>query len=455
MAGTNLEELYRERTPGSERLHRRSLELFPNGTTHVGRHLQPYPLYVDRAAGSRKWDVDGNEYVDFFGGHGSMILGHCRPEVTEAVRRQAGRGNQFGAEHELALEWAELIRDMIPCAEAVRFTSSGTEATQLALRLARAATGKSKMIRFAGHFHGWHDQVAFSAMGSNDPAGVPKATVEQAIVVEPNDTAAVVAVLESRDDVAAVILEPTGAAFGRVPTGGDVLRALREMTQRRGVVLIFDEVITGFRCAPGGAQEHYGVTPDLTSLAKIVAGGYPGAAVVGKAALFDSLRFGDAGEGVSPPPIPHQGTFNASAVSSAAGIATLRLLRSGEEIRRANETAATLRNGMNEAARRSGSSWRVYGEFSSFHIFTNPEGQAVEPEDIPAGRVPWQTLKSGAPGELVHQVRLAFLCAGVDIAGWPGGLLSSAHAEEDVERTLSAWDTLLASLGQRSSTELS
>jgi glutamate-1-semialdehyde 2,1-aminomutase len=141
--------------------------------------LRPYPLYVERAAGSRKWDVDGNEYVDYFGGHGALILGHCHPAVQEAVERQIGLGNHFGAEHEGALAWAEMIQEMVPGAERVRFTSSGTEATQLALRLARARTGRSKIVRFGGHFHGWHDHLAFSAPVSeaNRPAGIPEGVV--------------------------------------------------------------------------------------------------------------------------------------------------------------------------------------------------------------------------------------------------------------------------------------
>ena len=162
---------YAEKTPGSRALHERAKALFPDGVTHVGRFLEPHPIYVERAAGSRKWDVDGNEYVDYLGGHGALILGHGYPAVVEAVTRQAAKGAHYGACHALEVQWAELVQRLIPSAQRVRFTVSGTEATHLALRVSRAFTGKSKVVRFAGHFHGWHDHVCFPAGGA--PARAP------------------------------------------------------------------------------------------------------------------------------------------------------------------------------------------------------------------------------------------------------------------------------------------
>src|SRR5689334_3773205 len=161
-------------------------KVFPSGVTHDGRYLQPVPLYVTHAKGSRKWDVDGNEYVDYFGGHGALILGHNHPLVVDAVTAQLGKGAHYGASHALEVEWAELVHQMVPSAAKVRFTTSGTEATHLALRLARAFTGKSKIVRFGGHFHGWHDQVSFPAGGA---PGIASGMVDDTLIVPPNDTA--------------------------------------------------------------------------------------------------------------------------------------------------------------------------------------------------------------------------------------------------------------------------
>ena len=443
-------EAYLEKTPGSAQRFRRAQELFPSGVTHYARHLRPYPLFVSRAKGSRKWDVDGNEYVDYFGGHGALILGHGHPAIIDAAQQQLARGTHYGAEHDLEIEWAGLIREMVPSAETLRFTSSGTEATHLALRLARAHTRKPKIIRFAGHFHGWHDHVAFGTPGpgTSAPAGILKEIVEQVVVVEPNDLESVERVLRERDDVAALMLEPTGASFGRIPTGGETLRRLRDLTARHDVVLIFDEVVTGFRVSPGGAQSHYGVTPDLTTLAKVVAGGLPGAVVTGRADIFSSMDFGGDDETSVDPAVPHQGTFNASPLSAAAGVAALKLLHDGTAIATANKTAAEIRDGMNAVLRKLGASWCVYGEFSGVHIFTNPENQSITPRDILNGRVHWKTLKSGATPELVHKIRLGFLCEGVDINGWPGGQTSAINDRDDVDRTVSAFEQVVKQLAE-------
>jgi hypothetical protein len=175
---------YAEKTPGSRALHNRAKALLPDGVTHVGRFLEPHPIYVERAAGSRKWDVDGNEYVDYLGGHGALILGHGCPAVVKAATAQAGKGVHYGACHALEVQWAELVQQMIPSAQRVRFTVTGTEATHLALRVSRAFTGKSKIIRFAGHFHGWHDHVCFPPSGA---PGVIAGIVKETLVAAPND----------------------------------------------------------------------------------------------------------------------------------------------------------------------------------------------------------------------------------------------------------------------------
>ncbi|MBS1826809.1 MAG: aminotransferase class III-fold pyridoxal phosphate-dependent enzyme [Acidobacteria bacterium] len=418
---------FERRTPGSLRLHSKASSLFPNGVTHVGRYLEPYPIYVTQASGARKRDVDGNEYVDYFGGHGALILGHNHPAVIDAVSAQLSLGVHYGASHELEIQWADLIREMVPSAERVRFTVTGTEASMLGIRLARAFQKKAKIIRFAGHFHGWHDHVCFSAGGAD---GVVDGLVDDVILLPPNDIDGVKHVLAERDDVAAVILEPTGASFGMIPTGGAFLHDLRAATAARKVLLIFDEVISGFRCSSGGAQKHFGVPPDLTVLAKILAGGFPGAAIVGRADILAPLDYTATG----PPRVMHQGTYNAEPVSAAAGIATLQQVRDTNALAHANHAAAMIREGCNEAIRRKGVSWVVHGCFSEFHIH-------------PVGTAP-PVQKGTVPLSLVHKIRLGMLCHGVDLNGWPGGLCSSVHTDGDVERTVDAFRRTLDWLGE-------
>src|SRR5258705_13641152 len=214
-------------------------------------------------------------------GHGPLFLGHCHPAVVKAVQEQVARGTHLGASHELEVRWAELVQKLIPSAQMVRFTMSGTEATHLALRIARAFTGRPKILKFQGHFHGWHDGVVAAGNPPYDvpmSAGVPESVLDQLLVCPPNDIKSVDTMLE-RGDVAAVILEPAGGQSGTTPTIPGYLQELRSLTTRHNVVLIFDEVITGFRYSPGRAQAYFGVTPDMTTLAKILACGLAGVAI--------------------------------------------------------------------------------------------------------------------------------------------------------------------------------
>ena len=438
---------YMARTPRSRALYQRARETFPSGVTHDTRHLKPYPIFVERAQGARKWDVDGREYIDYFGGHGALILGHNHPRVTEAVREQLGMGTHYGASHELELEWAEQIIRMVPCADKVRFTASGTEASLLALRVARAFKGKPKILRFATHFHGWHDQVAFAASSNFDgtpPSGITEDNVENTVLCDPNDIDQVARALDSRDDIAAAILEPTGASFGRVPTRGEFLRQLRALTRERDVLLIFDEVITGFRVAPGGAQEYYGIAPDLALFAKIVAGGFPGGAIAGRADLLDVMTHRDEALWNDKRRVPHQGTFNANPISARAGLTTLKLVAEGGIADRANRNGEILRNALADAIQKRGLNWLVYGEFSGFHILPLSEDQTYTHSDIYAGKVPPAVLKGGASSEQIHALRCGMLAEGVDVMPWPGGVISAVHNPADLEQTARAFDRVLA-----------
>lgn len=437
----NLVDVYLNAFPRSRELYERALKIFPNGVTHDARYLQPYPIYVVRAKGSRKWDEDGNEYIDYWAGHGALILGHCHPAMVGAVSQQLRRGTHLGACHRLEVEWGELVTELIPSAQKVRFTSSGTEATMMALRLARIFTGKNKVIKFAGHFHGWNDFLmpAVNPPYNASPPGIPKGVLENTIVCPPNDIEAVKKALEG-GDVACVILEPTGASFGVIPTGGEFLRELRELTERYGALLVFDEVITGFRVAPGGAQEYYGVIPDLTALAKILAGGLPGGAVAGKADIMELLEIKNDKEWMLTRKMYHPGTYNANPLSAAAGIATLKIVKTGEPCQKANELAAKLRKGMNEVIDSHGlKNWCVYGEFSAFRYLINHDCQLRGRCDYGACKLPYEKLKGANDPAIAQALRCAMLLNGVD-APLVGGMTTAAHTEEDIEKTCEAFD---------------
>ena len=431
---------YRDRTPGSAERAREARSIFPSGIVHDARRFLPYPVYVERARGSRKWDVDGNEYVDYHGGHGALILGHCDPAVTQAAQSQLALGTHPAACHEPEVRWGTLVKALVPCAERVRFTSSGTEANLMALRLARACTGKKKLVRFKGHFHGWQDHAAFGVDDHFDGSATPGLLEEIAgnVLLAPSDDAgAARALLESRDDVAAVMLEPTGGSFGLLPTTAEFVHMLRRVTGERGILLIFDEVVTGFRVARGGAQAHYGITPDLATFAKILAGGLPGGAVAGPEALLERLDF-EAAESKGFEKIGHQGTYNANPVCAAAGIACLERVASEDVCERANRNGALLRTALNDVLAEERVPWAVYGEHSDFYFFLNPDGLDVNPRSFDPLVAGFDALKRNGKHPAAHKLRVAMSIGGVDISGKPGGLTSAVHTGADIAHTAEA-----------------
>ncbi len=438
---------YRQRTPRSAELARAAREVFPSGITHDGRFLQPYGIYVDAGRAGRKWDVDGNEYVDYFGGHGALLLGHCHPQVQAACVEALAEGTQFGAGTAREVRWGQAVKRLMPGVERIRFTASGTEATHLALRLARAFTGRPKLVRFATHFHGWHDHMTSgyaSHFDGTPTPGVVDGINDNVILLRPNDPEALRRTFALRDDIAAAIIEPTGASFGRMPTADGFLATLREATAEAGVLLIFDEVITGFRVSPGGAQAQFGIIPDLTTMAKIVAGGLPGGAVGGRADILDRLDF-FAAEAKGFEKIQHPGTFNANPISAAAGIAALDIIATTDACDAANAYAAELRARLNVVFKAAGSPFVTYGTFSGFHIFLNPENRAIDATTFDPASVPARELKAAAR-TLVERLRIALLVNGVDISNWPGGLVSAAHTAEDMVRTVDAFEAAIARL---------
>ena len=430
-----------QRTRRSGELACQAAALLPSGIAHDARHLDPYGVYVTHAAGPHKWDVDGNRYIDFYGGHGALILGHCHPRVTEAVAKAVGEGSQFGANHPGEIAWARAIQRLVPSAERVRFTSSGTEATLMAVRLARAFTGRDTLLRFKGHFHGWQDHMTHGYANHYDGTptpGVLAGVAEKAILAPPGDLDAVAAILAARRDICGVILEPTGASFGQVPVEPEFLHGLRKLTEQHGVVLIFDEVVTGFRTSRGGAQVAFGIRPDLSSFAKIVAGGMPGAAVAGRKELLDLLDFA-ATEAAGREKIYHPGTFNANPVSAAAGIACLTELAETDANDVAAARAAELRAGLNEVLAAEGLPWAAYGTSSGFHLFTNPKRrEGIGPGSFDPHACGIDELKGGDP-VLVGRLRLALLVNGVDSSPRLGGFTSATHTGADIAETIAAY----------------
>lgn len=429
---------WRERTPGSAALAREAAALFPSGITHDARLTDPYGPYIERAEGAHKYDVDGNRYVDFYGGHGALILGQAHPAVTAAIAEAAARGTQFGASHAGEVRWAQAIQRLVPSAERLRFTSSGTEATLLAVRLARAFTGRPKLLRFKGQFHGWHDHMAmgFSSHFDGSPTpGVLAGVAAGVVLATPGDIAEVERLLAT-GEVAAAIVEPTGASFGQVPLRPEFLHALRRATERHGTLLIMDEVVTGFRVSPGGAQGAFGIAPDLTSFAKIVAGGMPGAAVVGRKDILDLLDFA-AAPAAGWEKIGHQGTYNANPAAAAAGTAALEIIGGSDVCGHAERTAVELRAALNEVLAEAAVPWAVYGTSSGFHIFLNPRQRAVTPARFNPHECEHDELKNQPP-RLASRLRLALLLHGVDLSGRLSGFTSIAHDAADIAETAAA-----------------
>lgn len=443
---TRITEQYLAANPQSRALHERARKVLPGGIAHDVRHISPFPLTMSHAEGAYKWDVDGHRYIDYVVGHGALLLGHSHPEIVAAVREQVGRGTHLGAGNEYEIAWAEHVQRLIPSADLVKFTSSGTEATMMAFRLARAYTGKTKILKFAGHFHGWHDYATIAQQlpweGTPSP-GVPEEVLSTIVVAPVNDLDFTEARL-AEGDIAAVILEASGASWSSIPHPAGYLHRLRAMTEKYGVVLIFDEVITGFRWSPGGVQAKEGVTPDLTTMAKILAGGLPGGAVAGKADIMDLLTFRDDPEWNRRKKVGHPGTYNGNPLSAVAGVTALTILSDPAQQEYADSLAARMRAGFNRVLVHEEVPGFCYGESSVFHLVLGtplpggtPDGDLNAPEGIAA-----ETLKRGMPGNLAEAVQCGMANEGVDVFHG-GGLLSIAHTEADIDRTIEAFDTTI------------
>lgn len=416
--------------PRSAELNRTARGYFAaRGATHFARARSPFRPYITYASGARKWDVDGHEYVDYVMGHGALLLGHGHPAIIRAVQEQAERGLHYGDNHELEIEWAALIRRMMPAAERIEFCASGQEANALGFRLGRAVTGRRKVLRLRANYSGWLEELA----GADQP-GVVADAVDFAA---PNDLAELEQRLSSREYAVVLIEGGGGFLAGRVPSPISYYQALPELARRYGTVLLLDEVVTGFREAPGGWQSIAGVTPDLTATGKAASGGLPSGILLGRAELFAPLD-----PDHSAKVIAHGGTWNAVPLTAAAGIAACTLYLDGAPQRAALDAAARIKAGCNEALIRRGVSGRLYGR-SVLHFYFGPVDTPTDAEGPCAD--PLRVLVP-ANSAMCGRLELHLLHRGVSTIRGEAMMLSSAHTHEDIDRTVAAFDQSIAAM---------
>ncbi|MBQ10522.1 MAG: aspartate aminotransferase family protein [Planctomyces sp.] len=428
-----IREAYIRMNPKSAELYPKFQELFPSGGAgHDGYVASPFPISIARGQGPRKWDVDGNEYIDFGLGSASLLLGHSHPAVVDALTKAAPLGSHFGGPVESMLEWGERVHNLIPCADKVSFVASGAESTMLSMRIARAYTGKEKIIRWESHYHGWHDYAMPGNLPPFDaPAsiGIPQGAVDSVIVLPP-DLDALERTLASNSNIAGVITEGSGASYGTVPLSPGFLEGVRRLTRQYNVLMILDEVITGFRWSPGGLQQRIGIDPDLCTLAKILTGGLPGGAVAGRDDIMQvMIQTGDR-QHDRHERVLHGGTFNANPYCAATGNAALEIVATGEMQDTADRMAERLRVGLQEILDKSEVAACVYGDASTFHVYFG--NRSIEGMDA-------NTLKNAPPG-IQTAFRQALQVRGVDLMSRTSGVLSGVHTEDDIDTALGAFD---------------
>ncbi len=419
-------------------MHEKAAAVMPGGTTRTTTYFDPYPLYIDHGEGCRIWDVDGTERIDMLGNYTAMILGHAHPKIVEAIRRQAARGTAFAAANPVEVQLATLLCERVPSLDAIRFCNSGTEATMFAMRLARAFTGRPKIARIEGGYHGTHDLAEVSThpapaeagppdapVARPDSAGTPAWAVANTVVLPFNNPDAAEAIVRSHaSELAAVILEPIIGAGGVIAATPEFLRRLRSVCSELGIVLIFDEVIS-LRVAPGGAQQMYGVTPDLTTMGKIIGGGLPVAAFGGRSDLMELL---DPRRDAS---IAQGGTYNGNPLGMAAGLAAMTELTPDvyEELNRKGARVAEL---LVEVFASHGVPVQVNAAGSMF---------ALHFTDRPV--IDYRGV-AGSDKKRTRDFFLGLVNHGVLMAPRGMGALSTPMAEPDIDQFIDAVDAVVA-----------
>lgn len=434
---------YRASAPGSEAITRRAQAVFPGGDTRSSAHYGPFPLVMAEAHGCRLTDVDGNQLLDFMNNFTSLIHGHAQPDVVSAIQTQAPKGSAYAAPNLAQIELAELIVERVPSIEQLRFTSSGTEGTLMALRCARAATGRQKVMKMEGGYHGSYEQAEVSLVPMPDKRGslaapnslgvdasFPDSVLTDTVVCPYNEPAHAAALIDAHAaELAAIIVEPVLGSMGMVAASTEFLQTLRDAASRHGIVLIFDEVIT-LRLDIGGAQSQHGITPDLTCMGKIIGGGLPIGAVGGKRELMQLF---------SPDqdnPVMHASTFSGNALTMAAGLAAMQAYTE-KEVVRINQLGERLRTGFNEAFLQTGIRGQVVGagSLSNVHFTDIPLNDA---RDSMTG-----IIDGGHISRLLH---LTMLRRGVMSASRLMYCVSTAMGEAEVDVAVAAFTESLKEL---------
>lgn len=423
-------------TDRNESLYSRARSRIPGGVNSPVRAFRAVggtPPFIVRGSGSRIWDADGREYIDYVGSWGPLIVGHAHPEVLDAVREAAEQGLSFGAPTEREIEMAELLCRLVPSMDLVRLVSSGTEATMTALRLARGHTDRSRVVKFEGCYHGHVDSLLVKAgsgaltLGHPSSSGVPAETAAQTVVLPYGDADQLEALFaRSGDTIAALIVEPVAGNMNLVAPPPGFLQLARELCTRHGAVLIFDEVMTGFRVAPGGAQQRFGITPDLTTLGKVIGGGMPVGAVGGRRDIMEKLA--PLGR------VYQAGTLSGNPVALAAGLATLKLIQEPGFFERLAATAEALAAGLEQAARRRGVPFSAQALGGMFGIYFRGSP--------PAGYADVMQCDAAAFNAFFHQM----LERGIYLApsAYEAGFVSSAHSRADIAATVAAAEAAFA-----------
>jgi glutamate-1-semialdehyde 2,1-aminomutase len=408
----------------SVKLYREALELMPGGVSSPVRAFKPNPFYVSKAHGSKLYDVDGNEFIDYCLAYGAILLGHSNPEVKGALKEQLDKGWLYGTPIELEVSYAKLIRKFYPSIEMLRFVNTGSEATMSALRLARGFTGREKIVKVEGSFHGSHESVLVKAgsgattFGTPNSAGVPGDFVRNTLQVPFNDAEKLSEVLEKNKDVACVIMEPVMGNSALIIPEGNYLKEVRKITRENDVLLIFDEIITGFRLSLGGAQECYGVKPDITTLGKIAGGGFPIGIYGGRKEIMS--RVSPSGD------VYQAGTFSGNPMSLIAGYTTVKILERERIVEKTAEKARKLCNGIRELlSDKEGVKLAQISSMFCLYFGNVPKNyiEALKLDREAYMRFFWKLLENGVffPPS---QFEICFM--------------SYAHTEEDIEKTLEA-----------------